>query len=66
MTKATNPNDFGVLDFTDKNKRVCIKVDENLYFNIHANDTYFQVIPHKDGEFLNEQGFTWLHTHNPR
>ena len=66
MTDATNPNDYGTLDFTDKNKRVCIKVDENLYFNIFANDTYFQVVPFKDGEFLNDQGLTWKHTYNPR
>ena len=54
MPEATNPNDYGTLDFTDKNKRVCIKVDENLYFNIFANDTHFQVVPFKDGEYLND------------
>ena len=66
MPEATNPNDYGTLDFTDKNKRVCIKVDENHYFNIFANDTYFKVVPFKNGEFLNDQGLTWIHTYNPR
>ena len=55
MSRKVLPN----LDLTEPDQQLEVLVRDGLWFTVIRSDTYFQVIPWKDGVPLNGQSFTW-------